>query len=236
MKTIKVLAGSLAALTAGATLALGIFAVPITSLGDYVKVSGSALNSPAIVIGDGSTSSAAGFAQDVVGAADIAAAVAGYATTPVSTGAVGMSVSGGVDIGTANTKLYLDDALSKSGIKSTITKSDLSTLLASGSLTDTAGSIYNFDQYITLNGGTTTTFKADTANSVNDPEFVLNLSSTSTAPIINYTIVFNKLLNVSSTNVQNKKIKILGVDYTIGSTSSIWSVAAPVDELVEPIV
>ena len=237
MKTIKVLAGSLAAITVGATLALGIFAAPITSLGDYVKVSGSALNSPMIVIGDGATA-ASGFAQDVVGAADIAAAVAGYATTSVSAGTVDMGVSGGVDISTANTKLYLDDSISKA--KSTLTKNDLPTLLASGSMTDTAGAIYNFDQYITLNSGTPSggavttgaavTFTSNTGGGLNDPDFILALSTAPKAPIINYTVVFNKQLNVSSTNVQNKKIKLLGIDYTIGSTSS--STGAATDQIV----
>jgi len=158
MKTIKVLAGSLAALTAGATLALGIFAAPITSLGDYVKVSGNALNSPVIVIGDGTSSSASGFAQDVVGAADIAAAVAGYATAPVSTGAVGMSVSGGAELGTTNTKLYLGDVLTKTGARTTLTKAELPTLLASGSLTDSAGTTYTYDQYLGMQSGTAITY------------------------------------------------------------------------------
>jgi len=217
MKTIKVLAGSLAAITVGATLALGIFAAPITSLGDYVKVSGSALNSPVIVIGDGATAGS-GFAQDVVGAADIAAAVAGYATTSVSTGAVGMGVSGGAEIGTTNTRLYLGDALAKDGVKSTLTKSDLPTLLASGTMTDAAGATYAYDQYITLASGTVTfgNSNADLA----DPATIITLDTNAGGPgVLNYSVTFNKLLNVSSSDVRNKKLKLLGADYSIGSES-----------------
>jgi len=215
MKTIKVLAGSLAAITAGATLALGIFAVPATTLGDFVKVSGSALNSPVIVVGETINP---GYNLDVIGAADIAAAVAGYATTTVSTGAAGLGVSGGAEIGTTNTKLYLEDVLTKSGVKTTLTKSDLPTILASGTLTDTAGTVYNTDQYITLGGGSAVTF-GTSGGDLTDPDLILNLTTT-TNGAINYTMTFNKLLNISSANVQNKKLKILGVDYTIGATSA----------------
>lgn len=224
MKTIKVLAGSLAAITAGATLALGIFAAPITSLGDYVKVSGNALNSPVIVIGDGATA-ASGFAQDVVGAADIAAAVAGYATTSVSTGAVGMAVSDGAEIGSTNTKLYLGDTMTKSGVKSTLTKSELPTLLASGTLTDTGGTTYTYDQYLTLLGGTAATF-GNSGGDLSDPDLLLNLSTSSANGVINYTVTFNKLLNITHPNVHNKKLKLLGTDYSIGATSTSLTIAA----------
>ncbi len=222
MKAIKVLAGSLAAITAGATLALGIFAAPATTLGDFVKVSGNALNSPAIVVGETINP---GYNMDVIGAADIAAAVAGYATTTVSSGVVGMGVSGGVEIGTTNTKLYLDDPMTKSGVKTTLTSSDLPTLLASGSMTDTGGTTYNYDQYITLGGGTTLTF-GNSGGDLTDPDLILNLSTTAAAPAFNYTITFNKLLNITSSNVHSQKLNLLGTDYTIGSTSTDLTIAA----------
>jgi hypothetical protein len=217
MKNIKVLAGSLAALTAGATMALGIFAAPITTLGDYVRTSGNTLNSPMIVITD--TNINAQYPNDVVGAADIAAAVAGYATQTVSTGAVGMSVSGGAEIASTNTKLYLADPLTKSGVKTTLTRTDLPTLLGSGTLTDTAGTTYTYDQYITMGGGTAIKFD-NSGGDLTDPELILNLSSSSASPVFNYSVTFNKLLNISSANVQNKKLNLLGVDYTIGATSA----------------
>ena len=72
----KVLAGSLAAITAGATLAFGAFGA---GLGDYVTTTDSTLSSPMIVVGNSVPGS------DVIGAADIAAAVAGYATTTTTT-------------------------------------------------------------------------------------------------------------------------------------------------------
>ncbi|MCX5637306.1 MAG: hypothetical protein NTX52_06390 [Planctomycetota bacterium] len=216
MKTIKVLAGSLAAITAGATLALGIFAVPATTLGDFVKVSGSALNSPVIVVGETINP---GYNLDVIGAADIAAAIAGYATTPVSTGAVGMGVSGGAEIGTTNTRLYLIDTLDKTGAKSTLTKSDLPTLLASGTMTDAAGATYAYDQYITLTSGTVVTFGNSDAG-LADPATIITLDLTAGGPgVLNYSVTFNKLLNVSSSDVRNKKLKLLGTDYSIGAES-----------------
>ena len=104
MKMNRILAGGLAALMAGATLAFGAFAA--TTLEDFVTVSDSTLSSPVIVVGDmtaGSLSTAASAvakAEDTIAAADVAAAMAGYATKTGTCAATaeGMTVSNGVDI------------------------------------------------------------------------------------------------------------------------------------------
>jgi len=117
MKIQKIMAGGLAALAAGATLAFGAFAA--TTLQDFASVSGTTLSSPVIVVGDmnaGALSTAAiaqAKAEDTIAAADIAAAVAGYATKTGTCSATGegLTVSSGVDISTSNTKVYLADGL-----------------------------------------------------------------------------------------------------------------------------
>ncbi len=208
----KVLAGSLAALTAGATLMLGGFAAS-TSLGDFVKTDTNALTSPAIVVGDTAN------VMDVISAADIAAAVAGYATTTASvTGAVtGVSVTNGVTVDTTSAKLYVSDNIAKA--KTTLTKTDLSTLLASGVFTDDVGTTYNYDQYINIGSAPTVTF-GTSGGDITDPKLILNMSiSAGTAPAFNVTVVFNKLLNISSTDVQGNKLKIFGSEYTVASNS-----------------
>ena len=136
MKVKKVLAGGLAAITAGATLALGVFA----GLGDYVDT---ATSPPFIVaIGNGVDST------DTIAAADLAAHFAGFATTERSTGvSAQVSVAGGADVSTADNKLYMGSVINKA--KNTLTSVDLPTLLAKGTVS-VQGVAYDYDQYITL--------------------------------------------------------------------------------------
>ena len=210
----KVLAGSLAALTAGATLVLGGLAAS-ASLGDYVKPDTNALTSPAIAVGDTAN------VMDVISAADIAAAVAGYATTTGTvTGAVtGASVTDGVGLDTSSTKIYLGDRLDKSGLKTTITKNDLSTLLASGVLTDDVGTTYNYDQYLNMGSLPTATFSTS-GGDLSDPKLLLNMSTAQGTAVFNLTVTFNKLLNITSADVQGNKLKLFGSEYTVSSSST----------------
>ncbi|RLI98375.1 MAG: hypothetical protein DRP08_08190, partial [Candidatus Aenigmatarchaeota archaeon] len=222
----KLLAGGLAAITAGATIALG--AVAITDLGDYMRdpaVTNGKLNSPIIVIGDsvpaGGLSQADVVARekDVLGAADIAAAVAGYATQTVSTGAgANVVVSGGADVATADNKLYMNSVLNKA--RDTLTASDLSTLLAKGTVT-VSGTDYDYDQYITLGSNPSVTYNTITAANILDPVVHLSVSSGSTTAnvIYNASVVFNKPLNISDSKTQGKKLTLFGKDYTIGAGS-----------------
>ncbi len=226
----KALTGGLVAITAGATLALGAMAA---GLGDYVATSDNSMTSPIIVVGTPDTAANAGYAKDVVGAADIAAAVAGYATTDVTVGGgTSVSVSGGADITTTNTKLYLGDNLGKDGLRSTLTSQNLPTLLASGTFTDDSGTEYQYDQYINLAGGSAyNVITFDDSNGdglvpggdISDPALHINLSTSSSQPLYNLTVVFNKVLNISDTDVRGNTITIFGKTYTIGAQSSTYS-------------
>jgi hypothetical protein len=216
MKIKKILAGGLAAVAAGATIAFGAFAQS-TSLGDFVSVSGSALSSPWIVVGTPTTAANAGYAKDVVGAADIAAAVAGYATTNVAVGgATSISVSGGADLSTANTQLYLGDAINTA--KQTVTKADLPTTLASGTFSDDTGTTYNYDQYIVV-GSSVVTF-GNSGSDIQDPTLYVNAGTSNLAPLYTTRVVFTKPLNVSSSDVQGNVITLFGNEFTIGSGST----------------
>ncbi len=215
----KVLAGGLAAITAGATIALG--AAAITSLDDYVgDVTAGKLASPTIVIGDSAITTLADAIErekDVLGAADIAAAVAGYATTTVATGAgAAVVVSGGADASTVDNKLYMSSALNKA--KDTLTASDLPTILAKGTVT-VAGTAYEYDQYITFGTTPQVSYNIISAANILDPIAYLSMSSSTGSPLYNATIVFNKLLNVSNSKVQGKKLTLFGNDYTIAASS-----------------
>lgn len=215
----KVLAGGLAAITAGATIALG--AAAITSLDDYVgDVTAGKLASPTIVIGDSAITTLADAIErtkDVLGAADIAAAVAGYATTTVATGAgAAVAVSGGADVATVDNKLYMDSKLNKA--KDTLTATDLPTILAKGTVT-VSGYPYEYDQYITFGSSPQVSYGTIAAADILDPIVYLSMPTLTSTPLYNTSIVFNKLLNVSDSHVQGKKLTLFGNDYTIAANS-----------------
>jgi hypothetical protein len=215
----KVLAGGMAALTAGATVAFGAFAQS-TNIGDYVTVTNGVVTSPTIVVSSyaGITPPAA-LAKDIVGAADLAAAAAGYATETVAVGgAASAAVSNGVDVSTPSTKLYSGDNLAKSGLKTTLTKNDLPTTLASGTVTDDNGNAFNYDQYLAM-GAAGTVAGGKSNGDLSDPAIYLATGSNVNTPLYTSTVVFNKLLNISSTTVQGNSIELFGGTYTIGAGS-----------------
>lgn len=217
----KLLAGGLAAITAGATIAFGVAA--ITDFGDYVTTTAGTLSSPVIVIGD--TVPTAGLSRadtiartkDVLGAADIAAAVAGYATTTVSTGAgASVAVSGGADASTVDNKLYISSVLNKA--KNTLTATELPTILAKGTVT-VSGVGYEYDQYITLGSNPKVNYNTVSAANILDPVMYLSVATATATPLYNTTVVFNKPLNLSDSHTQGKRLTLFGKDYTIAPTS-----------------
>ena len=224
MNVKKVLAGGLAAATAGATIAFGALAQS-ANLGAYVQVSDSSLSSPIIVVGTQTASITTEYPNDILGAADIAAAVAGYASTPVTIGGgTIVSVADGVDLSTTNTKAYYADVLTKSGLKSTLTTSNLPTLLAKGTFYDAAGSSYTYNQYVNFGWGVVSF--GTSGGDLTDPKLYLDLGTNTTYPLFNMSIVFNKVLNLSNTDVRGQTIEFFGKTYTIGSTSTSDSMTA----------
>lgn len=155
--------------------------------------------------------------EDVNSAIDIALRLAGESYTQVSTAGAGVTtVTGGVDLSTANTKIYYGDAINKEGLKTTLTKDDLS-ILASGSVVSTAGTEYKYDQYITI-GGRTITFDKSSGD-LTDPDLYIDTGTSTSSPLYTVKVVFSKDINVESTDVQSNKITLFGKDYTIGSGS-----------------
>ncbi len=208
----KVLAGGLAALTAGATLAVG--ALAIDSLGDYVQTSDGTLTSPIIVVGDGSGSTGAGIVKDVLGAADIAAATAGFATQPASGTSATVGVSGGADLDNPNQKLYLGDSINSA--TSTLTNSDLPTLLADGIVSTNDGD-YGYAQFIDVGSST---IKFGNSGENIDPIVYVDMGTSSGSPAYTAKVVFAKALNFSDTDTPGEEISLFGSTYTISSEST----------------
>jgi len=219
MQIKKLLAGGLAAITAGATIAMG--AIAIDSLGDYVTTSDGSLTSPIIVIGAPASPSSA-FAKDVLGAADIAAAVAGYATTPVTvSGGAVVTVSNGISLDTANTKIRYGDNIHNA--KDMLTSSDLSTVLATGTVTDKQGNDYDYNQYIDVKTSVTSA-KVDFGTSGNDLASavpIIPIGTTSSDLLYTMKITFSPALDTTSDKVDGKAITLFGSDYTLGSGTEL---------------
>lgn len=202
----------------GAALAFAVpLAVGATTLSDFVQLDGTTLTSPTIVIGDTAKT------EDVIAGIDIGAAMAGYATTPMSVAgsSVSASVTGGVDLSTANTKIRYNDPIYNA--KDMLTSEDLANLLASGEITDKNSKTYDYSQYIDLTSDVTTA-KVDFSTSGNDLDSAqpLVLVGTSNSDVL-YTekITFSPALDTSTDLVDGKSITLFGQEYTLGSGTEL---------------
>lgn len=140
--------------------------------------------------------------------------------TATTTGGTGASATGGdsVNLATSSRKIYYGDSINAA--LPSLSSTNLPTVLADGTFKDIYGNSYPYTQTI-LPGATVSTF-GTSGGDLKDPVLYLDAGTTpSTAPLYNYTLSFTKNLNVTdSTGVQGRSIKILGVDYVIGSGST----------------
>ena len=121
------------------------------------------------------------------------------------------------NLATSARNLYYADAINSA--YSSISATELPTVLADGTFSDLSGTQYTYSQTIAL--GTTVSAFGTSGGDFDDPTFYLDVGTDSAVPLYNYTLSFNKNLNVSdSTNVQGEKISLLGVDYVIGASST----------------
>ncbi len=160
-----------------------------------------------------------GSVSDIMAAVDIAqdlqVELAKQTATTTSTGA---STSGeGINLATTSRGVYYGDSINAA--RQTLTDNELPNVLADGTFTDLTGTSYTYNQVVTM-GDTVSAF-GTSGGDLGDPVLYLDVGTTSTDPIYNYTLSLNKNLNVSdATNVQGQKINILGVDYIIGASST----------------
>lgn len=127
------------------------------------------------------------------------------------------SVSGeGVNLGTTSQKLYMNSSINAARV--VLTKSELPTVLADGTATDLTGTSYDYTQSVAL-GDSQITF-SKSGESI-DPVPMVNVGTTSTDPLYNYTLTLTKTLNVSDTTnvVGQAELTMQGVTYTVGANS-----------------
>jgi S-layer like family, C-terminal region len=182
--------------------------------------------------------------SDVVGAIDLVVRLGGQATTDVvvSGTANGLSISGeGKEVATTNTKVFLNDSLGKTGLRSTLTKDDMPTVLANGVLDDAdAATTHNYQQFIYLTPSSTSSsnykleFERPGSSSSVDPTFSFGrFDTTPTASTYFYRtyVTFDKDVN-GSTSV-GEKLTLFGNTYTISSgTTTAFTSGTTSDKLV----
>jgi len=140
--------------------------------------------------------------------------------TATSGSSTGASASGGdsVNLATSARKLYYGDAINSA--RTSISSSDLPKVLGDGKVLDLKGVEYGYTQSIKPMAAIVSSY-GTSGGDLSDPALILQVGTDATAPLYNYTLSFTKNLNVSDdTNVQGQKIKILGVDYVIGASST----------------
>jgi len=205
----KLTVGTLTAILTGTTAFAGAFAAE--GLSNYVQSgSNGVLASPVIVIGS-NAGSATEYPKDVAAAGDIAAHVAGYATTVVDIPGTSLTTAtGGISLATSSSELYLNDKLNKA--KNVLSGNDLPELLGSDSFTDDTGKEYSYSQYIEIGDAVIQFSKAD-----NEGDPVVHIDTSSTT----YTarIVFNKPIDFTDENIRGQNIEFFGNEYMIGFES-----------------
>ncbi|MEM5778285.1 MAG: S-layer protein [Candidatus Aenigmatarchaeota archaeon] len=201
------------ALMAGLSLAAPVLATSVTALKDINKLVGvtdSTVSFPLFVIGASAATS------DVAGAVNMAVNLASYAKTSSEVtvpGAVA-TVTGGVMLDTADTKIYLTENVNK--VKTILTAADVPTLLTSGYVEDESGTKYEYSQYLQVGGKTIKYKQPDVTGNVKEPAYLIELGTNpSSSYLVQGWVSFTKQFNAS--NAIGKEISILGKTFTISS-------------------
>jgi len=158
---------------------------------------------------------------DLVAVTDITSSLQGQLARQTATAgsSTGASASGGdsVNLATSSQNLFFGSALNSA--KTSLTKTELPSILADGTVTDNAGTAYTYSQAITI-GARNISYGTASGN-LQDPALYVDGGTSTSAPVYTYKLTFNKNLNVSDSNVVGTDISILGNGYTIGANSVV---------------
>ncbi len=169
--------------------------------------------------------------DDVVGAVDIAARLGGETGTTKTVGATaaGLSITGeGKALATSSTKVFLNNSMGKSGLRNTMTKDDLPTVLATGTMSDAdASTTHTYQQFIYLTPSATANpnyeleFNKPGSSSSVDPTYNFGRFPTSPTDIDYFYrtyVTFDK--DVNGTTAVGEKLALFGNTYTIHSDTT----------------
>jgi len=209
-KKLAAITGS--ALMAGLSLAAPVLATSVTKLSNIntlVQTTGNIM--PMFVIG------ATAATSDVAAAVDVAVGLAQYAKTSTEVNVPGAtaSVTGGVLLDTADTKMYLTQSVNK--IKTILTATDIPTLLTSSSVEDTSGTKYEYSQYVNIGGKTMQFAQPDVSANIKDPAHLVKLGTSPDASnyLVQGWVSFTKQFNASKSI--GKELTLFGKTFTISS-------------------
>ncbi|MDD5193443.1 MAG: hypothetical protein PHF67_02550 [Candidatus Nanoarchaeia archaeon] len=155
---------------------------------------------------------------DVMAAVDVYANLKGSTTATEGTT---VSSTGGdsTELSTSARKLYYADTINAA--KSSLSATELPSVLSNSKFTDLSGTQYSYTQTIAI--GPAAIKFGSSGGDLADPELYIdggNNGALTNGWLYNYTLSLSKNLNVSdATNVQGQKINILGIDYVIGASS-----------------
>jgi hypothetical protein len=157
-------------------------------------------------------------AEDLAGGSDVIARLSGDSYTLVSTsGESSTTVTGeGARIDTASNRIIPGEALNNA--KTTMTDTDLPTMLADGTLYGDDGTAYSYTQDIQLNGNAKL-FYSRSDNDLTDPAYHIEMVPTSGSPTYTTRVTFSKAVPVDSSDIVDNAITLFGGEYTIGSGS-----------------
>jgi hypothetical protein len=198
---------------AGATFAGAALAA--TSVGGVLKTLGTqaAAGTPyLVVVGDTASVS------DVVGAIDVASALAQQVTKEVAVPGVSVAtLTGGVSLDTADTKLYLGDYIDDA--VQMLTSNDLPTVLKAGTVEDKSGTKYDYNQYLKIGHKQIMYTQPDVSSGLKDPTYLIKLGTdASTGYLVQAWVSFTKSFN--ATDAVGKTIKLFGREFTISAESA----------------
>ena len=115
---------------------------------------------------------------------------------------------------TGSTKIYVNSTLNS--VKSTLTKTELPTILKDGSFSGNVDATYT--QTVTLGSNPIMTF-AKAPTSSDDPDFGFALSTSATNPVYSYKTTFNKAVALNSVDSEGQDLTLLGQKFTIASAT-----------------
>lgn len=158
---------------------------------------------------------------DVASAIDVAVTLGGQPTvekTAQGTGSASWSATNGVTLNTENTDLYAEESFTKTGLKSTLTKEDLS-ILASGTVENVDGEDFNYDHYIEVGGKTPEIGNSN--NDIDDDNLIVQIGTNTASPLYTSVVTFEQSINVTKAADDDATITLFGKDYTIDDSSDL---------------
>ncbi|MCX6748856.1 MAG: hypothetical protein NT076_04595 [Candidatus Pacearchaeota archaeon] len=182
-----------------------------------------AANYPAPLISGGAADGAivvtsgthAGAISDFDAAISVQSALQGQVSSSTSTTTTTATGGDSINLATSSQRLYKGSALNAA--RTTLTSSEMPTVLNDGKATDNSGTEYTYTQKIVI-GGRTVDFTRS-GESI-DPVVAVDIGSTIANYLYNYTLTLGKTLNVSSSDVIGyAEVTMMGKKYVVGSNS-----------------